>query len=90
MANVPQFPVDVKVFNATFEHQPGYAYRDTQDACWFVEEDGARWLLHDVDRPALTLNGRVDLVQAQAQVDGPGYSWVIRRNTEHARARMAA
>jgi hypothetical protein len=50
-----------------------------------VEEDGSRWLLHDVDRLALTLNGRVDLAQAQALADGPGYSWVIRRNTEHAR-----
>jgi len=62
MANLPQFPADGKVFYATLDTRPGFAYRDQAAACWFVEEaDGARWLLHDVDRPALTLNGRVDL-----------------------------
>jgi hypothetical protein len=86
MQTVPQFPPDVKVFYAPLERLPGFAYRDQAAVVWFVEEDGgARWLLHDVDRPALTLNGRVDLAQAQALADGPGYAWVLNRNQHRPR-----
>jgi hypothetical protein len=88
MATVLQFPVDVKVFDATLDTRPGFAYRDQAAAVWFVEEDGARWLLHDVDRPALVLNGQCALAEAQRTEDerfGSLYALVDYRQSHHAR-----
>ena len=79
---------------ATFGDEHGIAWRDDSDnSVWFQADNGEQTLLHNVDRPFLTLYGKIDLVELQALLDslhGDLYAQVDYRNSEHARTVAAA
>ena len=69
----------------------GVAMRTPERRVFFQTETTGLWIeLYDTDIPRLTLNGDVALVEMQKYVDGPGYAWVINKNTERPRTKRAA
>lgn len=88
MAMVPNTttPRNTVVKYAHLDGIAGVAMRTPERRVFFQAEATGLWKeLYDADIPRLTLNGDVALVERQKYADGPGYSWVIRKNTEHAR-----
>jgi hypothetical protein len=64
----------------------GIALRDPARRVHFLDDATGLWqTLTDADAPALTLLGRLDLYEAQWRADGDVFTWIERRNTEHAR-----
>ena len=73
-------------YRATFHQTPGIALRTPERRVFFADDATGVWHeLFDADAPALTLLGKLDVMLSQQIADGPGYAWVIRKNTEHAR-----
>jgi hypothetical protein len=64
----------------------GIAMRDAAGTVSFRTDSTGLWQgLTNAAAPRLTLCGRVDLADAQKLADGNVYTWIERRNTEHAR-----
>ena len=79
----PTFPT----FYAVFQGESGVAYRDAQEACWFLSDDGATLLLHDIDSSHLILLGRLDVAKYQQALDeqtGSLFQLIDNRNSEKA------
>jgi hypothetical protein len=63
-------PTHVRIaYHATYQDQHGQAIRDEHGRVWFQGDDDRMTRLYDVDRPALTLHGRVDLAADQRRRD---------------------
>jgi hypothetical protein len=78
--------METVAYFATYRHYHGMAMRTQTNDVWFRHDATGQWQqLFDSDIPDLTLHGRVDLAAAQAVADGDVYTWIERRNTEHAR-----
>jgi hypothetical protein len=89
MATVPHLTAsgNLAASYAHLDDVHGVALRTPERRVFFQSEVTGTWQeLFDVDIPRLTMHGDVALADAQRLADGPGYTWVIRRNTEHARA----
>lgn len=73
-------------YRALLDNVSGIALRDHTGRVSFLDDALSVWrTLTDADAPALTLLGRIDIYEAQWRADGDLFTWIERRNTEHAR-----
>jgi hypothetical protein len=73
MATVPQpdRARNCAAFRATLDTTEGIAMRDTTDRVFFIDDQVGLWReLFNADMPRLGLNGKLDLIQVQAILDG--------------------
>ena len=71
MATIPLFPAsaNVRVRYCRFHDAAGYAVRDGQRRCFYVDPEAHFTLLTDADSAHLVLLGAVELVEQQNLLD---------------------
>ena len=89
MQTVAQSPArrNTVAYYAHFHALEGYAVRDFEGRCFFIDHDAQVTELSNADIPHLLLLGNVDLVETQNLLDrlhGNAYEQVDDRNSEHA------